>query len=94
MLDDGVEVVGVLQNDGIEGQADGGELVFAVGPTDLAAVDEQDRATVAGQQAMAESFLAALTPGAPSIRPRTSSRAASPTVHVRPEFGLFLTHRS
>ena len=47
VLDDGVEVAGVPQHDGVEHQAEHGELVFlafAVGLADLAALAVEDLA--------------------------------------------------
>jgi hypothetical protein len=44
-LDDGVEVTGIPQHDGVEDQAEGGELIFlafAIGLPDLAAVAVAD----------------------------------------------------
>src|ERR1035441_1537897 len=49
-LDDGVEVTGIPQHDGVEDQAEGGELMFlafAVGLPDLAAVAVADLAAEA-----------------------------------------------
>jgi hypothetical protein len=46
-LDDGVEVTGIPQHDGVEDQAEGGELIFlafAIGLPDLAAVAVADLA--------------------------------------------------
>jgi hypothetical protein len=45
-LDDGVEVTGIPQHDGVEDQAEGGDLVFlafAIGLPDLAAVAVAER---------------------------------------------------
>jgi hypothetical protein len=49
-LDDGVEVTGIPQHDGVEDQAEGGELnflAFAIGLPDLAAVAVADLAAEA-----------------------------------------------
>jgi hypothetical protein len=49
-LDDGVEVTGIPQHDGVEDQAEGGELIFlafAIGLPDLAAVAVADLAAEA-----------------------------------------------
>ena len=50
-LHDGVEVTGIPQHDGVEDQAEGGELIFlafAVGLPDLAAVAVADLAAEGG----------------------------------------------